>query len=323
MNPIFQQIIYQSNSKNRKNASGSSNRYNTAKEFRKQKIGRFHLIKDIFLITLGIASAGFGLEGFLLPNSFIDGGVTGISLLSSELTGISLSVLIVVINLPFVILAYSQVGKGFAIKSILAICGLAIVISMVHYPVITSDKLLISVFGGFFIGAGIGFAVRGGAVLDGTEILAVYLTKRTSLTMGDVVLMFNIAIFSVAAYLLSIETALYSILTYMVAAKTVDFVIEGLEEYIGVTIVSTRSDEIRLMITEKLGRGVTIYSGKQGFGKTGERRKEIDIIYSVVTRLEIAKLQTEVEKIDSNSFIVMNRVKDIKGGIIKKRPLSH
>lgn len=323
MNPIFQQIIINSSNKNRKNKSGSLSDYNTAKQFRKKKIAAFFLLKDILLIAIGITSAGFGLEGFLLPNSFIDGGVTGISLLVSEITHTSLSLLIVIINLPFVFIGYKHIGKAFAIKSILAICCLAVIISLVHYPVITSDKLLVSVFGGFFIGAGIGFAVRGGAVLDGTEILAVYLTKRTSLTMGDIILIFNIVIFSVAAYLLSIETALYSILAYMAAAKTVDFIIEGLEEYIGVTIVSAHSDEIRLMITEKLGRGVTIYAGKRGFGKRGSRRSELDIIYSVVTRLELSKLQTEVEKIDSNAFMVMNGVKDAKGGIIKKRPLKH
>jgi uncharacterized membrane-anchored protein YitT (DUF2179 family) len=318
MKPLEQLII--NSKKNRDQGPGS---YNNAKEFYKFKVEGTHLVKDILLICIGILSAGFGLEGFLLPNSFIDGGVTGISLLVSELSGTSLSILIVLINLPFVFLGYKHIGSGFAIKSICAIVGLALVITLVHYPVITSDKLLVAVFGGFFIGAGIGFAVRGGAVLDGTEILAVYLTKRTGLTMGDIILIFNIGIFSIAAYLLSIETALYSILTYMAAAKTVDFIIEGVEEYIGVTIVSSHSDEIRIMITEKMGRGVTIYSGKRGFGKRGDQRNEIDIVYSVITRLEIAKLQTETEKIDPNAFIVMNRVKDTKGGIIKKRPLKH
>lgn len=323
MNPLFQQLLINEAKKNRKENSGSLNSYDVAKEFYKLKIGGIHLAKDILLICIGIFSAGFGLKGFLLPNSFIDGGVTGISLLASELTNISLSVLIVTINLPFIFLGYKQIGKAFAVKSIIAICMLAVVISLVNYPVITSDKLLVSVFGGFFIGAGIGFAVRGGAVLDGTEILAVYLTKKTGLTMGDIILIFNILIFSVAAYLLSVETALYSILAYMAAAKTVDFIIEGVEEYIGVTIVSAHSNSIRLMITETLGRGVTIYSGKRGFGKRGDNRNEIDIVYSVVTRLEIARLQTEVDKIDKNAFMVMARVKDTKGGIIKKRPLKH
>ncbi len=297
--------------------------YNAAKEFRQRRISILHLLKNVLLISIGIFSAAFGLESFLLPNSFIDGGVTGISLLTSEVTGIPLPVLLIFINAPFVVLGYKQIGKSFAIHSILAICGLALVISFIHFPVITADKLLVSVFGGFFVGAGIGFAVRGGAVLDGTEILAIFLTKKIGLTMGDIILIFNILIFSVASYLLSIETALYSILTYMAAAKTVDFIIEGVEEYIGVTIISAHSEAVRVMLTETMGRGVTIYNGKRGFGKRGDNNTEIDIIYTVITRLEIARLQIEVEKIDGNAFIVMNSVKDTRGGMIKKRPLAH
>lgn len=321
MNPLFQQILINKTKKNLKGPVALS-KYNAAKEFNKARISGIRLLKGILMISIGIFSAGFGLKSFLLPNSFIDGGVTGISLLVSGLTQISLSILIIVINLPFIILGYKQIGKAFAIKSIFAILGLALVIGFVNYPVITSDKLLVSIFGGFFLGAGIGFTMRGGAVLDGTEILAVYLTRRTSLTIGDIILIFNVLIFSVAAYLLSIEIALYSILTYMAAAKTVDFVIEGVDEYIGVTIVSVHSEAIRLMITETMGRGVTIYSGKRGFGKRGENLNEVDIIYSVVTRLEISRLQAEVEKIDANAFIVMNRVKDTRGGMIKRRPLK-
>lgn len=295
--------------------------YDAGKEFYVFKVAALHFLKDGFLLTIGILSAGFGLEGFLLPSSFIDGGVTGISLLTAELTKYPLPVLILVINIPFIILGYNQLGRQFAIKSILAIIGLALAITFIHYPIITSDKLLISVFGGFFLGAGIGFAIRGGGVLDGTEVLAIYLSKRTGLTIGDIIMVFNIIIFSVAAYVLSIETALYSILAYLAASKTVDFIIEGVEEYTGVTIVSSHCEEVRLMITEKLGRGVTIYIGKRGFGKRGESRADMDIVYTVITRLEIGKLQAEVEKIDPNAFIVMNAVKDTRGGMIKKRPL--
>jgi uncharacterized membrane-anchored protein YitT (DUF2179 family) len=200
--------------------------------------------------------------------------------------------------------------------------GLALVVHFIPYPLITSDKLLIAVFGGFFLGAGIGMAIRGGAVIDGTEVLAIYLSKKTGLTIGDIILVFNVVIFLVGAYILSIEVALYAMLTYMAAAKTVDFVIEGVEEYTGITIISDESEKVRLMITEQLGRGVTIYSGKGGFGKKGERLKEIDIIFTVVTRLEIARLKTEIEKIDPNAFIIMNSVKDTKGGMIKKRSLK-
>lgn len=280
-----------------------------------------HIAKDTILILIGIVSAGFGLKGFLLPNSFIDGGAMGISLLISETTSVSLSILIVGINLPFLILGYSQIGKQFALKSIIAIIGLALVVHFIPYPLITSDKLLIAVFGGFFLGIGIGMAVRGGSVIDGTEVLAIHLSKKTGLTIGDIILIFNIIIFSFGAYILSIEVALYAILTYLVAAKTINFVIEGVEEYTGITIISDNSDKIRLMITEKLGRGATIYTGKGGYGKRGDALKQIDIVYTVMTRLEITKLRTEIDKIDSDAFIIMNSIKDTKGGMIKKRSL--
>lgn len=274
--------------------------------------------KEFLFLTLGILSAGFGLHGFLLPNDFIDGGVTGISLLTRVITNYPLPILIVVINIPFIVLGYFQIGKSFVFKSIIAIIGLALALNFIHYPIITSDKLLVSVFGGFFLGAGIGLSVRGGGVLDGTEVLAIYLSRKTGLTIGDLILVFNILIFSTAAYLLSIEIALYSILTYLSASKTIDFVIEGVEEYIGVFIISKRSEALRLMITEKMGRGVTIYQGKSGFGKR-EDLAETEILYSVITRLEIGRMQNEIKSIDPQAFIVMNSVKDLKGGMIKKR----
>jgi len=281
-----------------------------------------HIISEFFFIVIGVFSAGFGLKGFLLPNSFIDGGAMGISLLISETTHISLSILIVIVNLPFIVLGYSSLGKQFALKSILAIVALALSVHFIPYPVITSDKLLIAVFGGFFLGGGIGMAIRGGTVIDGTEVLAIYLSKKTGLTIGDVILLFNIIIFSFGAYILSIEVALYAMLTYMAASKTVDFIIEGIEEYTGITIISVKSEKIRLMITENLGRGVTVYSGKGGFGNHGATQTEFDILYTVVTRLEIARIKTEIDRIDQNAFIVMNSIKDTKGGMIKKRPLK-
>ena len=278
-----------------------------------------HFVRDAFLIMLGIASAGFGLKGFLIPNSFIDGGVTGISLLTEQVTGISLSILLVIINLPFLMVGYSQISKAFAVKSVAAILGLALVVYIVPYPVITTDKLLIAIFGGFFLGLGIGLSIRGGAVIDGTEVLAVYLSKRTGLTIGDVILIFNTIIFMFGAYILSIEIALYAMLTYLAASRTVDFVIEGVEEYTGVTIVSDKSDEIRLAIIENMGRGVTLYSGNRGYGKTRDELLHVDIVYTVITRLELSKLKREVDKIDPGAFIIMNSIIDAQGGVIKKR----
>ena len=286
------------------------------------KLNIAHIAKDTLFILIGIISAGFGLKGFLLPNSFIDGGAMGISLLISETTNVSLSILIVAINLPFLILGYSQIGKQFALKSVIAIIGLALVVHFLPYPLITTDKLLIAVFGGFFLGGGIGMAIRGGSVIDGTEVLAIHLSKKSGLTVGDIILIFNIIIFSFGAYILSIEVALYAILTYLAAAKTINFVVDGVEEYTGITIISDNSDKIRLMITEKLGRGVTIYAGKGGYGKRSDTLKQIDIVYTVITRLEIAKLRAEIDKIDSNAFIIMNSIKDTKGGMIKKRSIE-
>ncbi len=296
--------------------------YALAKAFRDFKISVFRLLKDIVLIVLGIASAAFGLESFLLPNKFIDGGATGISLLVSELGSIPLYILLLLVNIPFIFLGYKVIGKTFAIKTAIAITGLAICVASFHFPEVTHDKLLVAVFGGFFLGAGIGLSVRGGAVIDGTEVLAIFLSRKFGTTIGDIIMIINILIFSAAAYLLSMETALYSLITYMGASKTLDFVIEGIDEYTGVTIVSSHSEEIRKMIVETMGRGVTVYKGKRGFGSHGERR-DIDIIYSVITRLELHRLNTEITKIDPNAFVVMNSVKDTKGGMIKKRSLKH
>jgi uncharacterized membrane-anchored protein YitT (DUF2179 family) len=271
---------------------------------------------------LGVLSAGFGLRGFLLPNQFIDGGVTGISLLVSAKSTIPLSLLIVVINIPFVLLGWKQIGPAFSIRSIVAISLLALVVAVLPYPIVTEDKLLIAVFGGFFLGAGIGLTIRGGAVIDGTEILAIYLSRKRSLSVGDFIMVFNIIIFAVAAWLLHVNIALYAMLTYLAAAKTVDFILEGIEEFTGVTIISPHSEEIARLIRDQMGRGLTIYSGKRGFGKRGETESANEIIFTVVTRLEISRLTAEVEKIDPNAFIVMQSIRDTRGGMVKKRPLK-
>jgi uncharacterized membrane-anchored protein YitT (DUF2179 family) len=278
-------------------------------------------IVDVFAITLGVFSASFGLKSFILPNDFIDGGITGVSLLIAAISGWQLPVLIVALNLPFIVLGYRQIGRNFVIRTFLGIIGLGLCIAFVDFPILTADKLLVAVFGGFFLGAGIGLAMRGGGVIDGTEVMAISLSKSTGLTIGDIILIVNVVIFSFAAWLLSLETALYSILAYLSASKTVDFIIEGIEEYTGVTIISIHSEEIRIMITEKLGRGVTIYKGKRGYGMAGELNGEINILYSVITRLEVARLNSEIEKIDPSAFVIMTRVKDTRGGMIKKRTL--
>ena len=322
MNSIFRYIIYEATKRHLFSKDKNLKKGQFEKEVKKTSIEFKHIIRDYFFILMGISSACVGLNGFLLPNSFIDGGVTGISLIVTELSNFSFSIILIAINLPFIIIGYSTISKQFAFKSLVAISFLALIVHFVSLPTITDDKLLIAVFGGFFLGLGIGLAIRGGAVIDGTEVLAVYISKRTSSTIGDVILIFNILIFSVGTYVFSIEIALYAMLTYLSASKTVDYIVYGIEEYIGVTIISESSEEIRLAIIDKLGRGCTIYSGKNGFAKRGEILKETDIVYTLITRLELSKLQTEIDKIDQKAFIVMHSIKDAKGGMIKKRPLK-
>lgn len=278
-------------------------------------------IKDTIFISLGILMASIGLKGFLLPNNFLDGGAMGASILIKIITHIELSILIILINVPFIILGAKQISIPFAIKSALAITCLAILIHFITIPVLTSDKLLIAVFGGFFLGAGIGFCIRGGAVIDGTEVLAISVSRKSSLTVGDFIAIFNIVLFSFAALLVSIETAMYSMLTYLAASRTVNFIINGIEEYLGVTIISNHADLVKQRIIHELGRGVTVYKSESGFGKTGSSDVDRKVLFCVVTRLEVTRLLLEIEKIDHEAFVVQHPIKDTKGGMIKKRPL--
>lgn len=278
-------------------------------------------LRDFAFICVGVTLASIGLKGFLFPNNFLDGGAMGVSLLLRILTGINLSVLIVLVNLPFILLGAKQISVPFAIKSSLAIFALAILVHIIQIPTITEDKLLIAVFGGFFLGAGIGFSIRGGAVIDGTEVLAISISRKSSLTVGDFISVFNVLLFILAATIVSVETALYSMLTYFSASKTVDFIINGIEEYIGVMIISDDSEEIKEMIASKLERGVTVFRSDGGYGTKGNAMPDRKILFCVVTRLEVSKVLLEVDKIDRKAFVIQYPIKDTKGGMIKKRPL--
>ena len=278
-------------------------------------------IKEAIFLILGVISASIGLKGLLLPNQFLDGGAMGVSLLTQFLTGINLSLLILLVNAPFIIIGARQISVAFAVKSSLAILALAALVHFIELPVITEDKLLIAVFGGFFLGTGIGLSIRGGAVIDGTEVLALSISRRTSFTVGDLIAIFNVVLFSISALVLGLEIAMYSILTYIVASRTVDFIINGFEEYIGVMIVSPESAQIKDQIMHEMGRGVTSFRSDGGFGKKGQSLPDRDVLFCVVTRLEVSKLVLEVEKIDPTAFVIQYPIRDTKGGMIKKRPL--
>jgi len=281
------------------------------------------LMRSILLISIGIFLAAVGLECFLVPNGYLDGGITGVSLLTFKLTNIPFPLLLFTLNVPFVALGFKSIGKVFALKSILAIAALAIILQTVPFPVLTEDHLLVAAFGGVFIGSGIGFAVRGGAVLDGTEILAIYLSRNSRLSIGDIILIFNIIIFSTAALLISTEIALFAMLTYFIASKAITYIIEGIEEYTSVMIMSDQADELRYAIVKE-GYGVTMFEGKKGYGKRiGEELNEMMVVYTVVTRLEISKLQQIIDSVDPNAFVIMSSLRDTKGGMIRKRPMPH
>jgi uncharacterized membrane-anchored protein YitT (DUF2179 family) len=287
-----------------------------------RRVIRNAYIRDFFLILTGVLSATLGLKGFLLPNSFLDGGVTGISLLVNSVSGVSLSWLVFIFNVPFILIGFRQVSASFAIKTLLAVIALSLAIKFIPVPIVTADKLLIAVFGGVFLGAGIGLAIRGGSVIDGTEVLAIQVSRNSNMSVGDFIAIFNIALFGVAAVLINLETAMYSILTYLAASKSVDFLVNGIEEYIGVTIISSRPDELSQQITSQLGRAITIYKGESAYMKDDMNApSERKILFAVVTRLEVQRLLIEIDKIDPSAFVTQHTINHTRGGMVKKRPL--
>lgn len=273
------------------------------------------LFNWIFLLA-GVLVAAVGLQCFLLPNGFIDGGITGISMLLADLTPIPLSIWLVLVNIPFIMVGNRLIGRAFAIQSGIAILGLALAVAIVPFPPVTSDKFLGAAFGGFFLGAGVGLAIRSGGVLDGTEILAVILSSRTFATVGEVILGLNVVIFSFAAIILGIEPALYSMLTYLAASKTIDYLLHGIEAYNGVMITTDHRDVIRKALLEELGRGVTNFKTLGGYSGV-----EQEVLFCVVTRLEITKLEFIVKRSDPKAFIVILPVLDAKGGVLKRRAI--
>lgn len=278
------------------------------------------LLQDLFFMLLGVLLAGYALKGFLVPNHFFDGGVTGISLLVHELYHINLAVVIILLNLPFVIISYFSVGSRFAFRTLVSVVLLGFCLTLLPELALTSDKLLISIFGGVFLGIGIGLIMRAGAALDGIEVLALYTLKRTSFTITEIILGINILIFSIAAFQFGIETALYSVLTYFSATRCIDYVVEGIQAYTGVTIISGKSEIIKYKLVNEMGRGITIYKGERGFlpGKF-EISADCDIIFTVISRLELRKLKNLVYNEDPKAFVFASTIKEASGGVIKRR----
>jgi uncharacterized membrane-anchored protein YitT (DUF2179 family) len=268
-------------------------------------------------IGIGIILASIGLKAFLLPNGFLDGGVTGIAILLSQLFGIDISILLILVSIPFLIIAWRTLDRQIVIKSSIAIAALAIFIHFENFSSVTDDKLLTAIFGGLFLGAGIGITIKNGAVLDGSEILGIYINNRFGVSIGKVVLLFNILLFSVTAMVLSIEVSMYSILTFLITAKVIDLMIEGFEDYVGLMIISDNTENIENGLTQEIGIGITTYKGSKGYGKTGVKAQK-EIIHTVINRIDIKRTYNMIEQTDPGAFIIEFDVNNVKGGILKK-----
>ncbi len=275
------------------------------------------LLSEVFQIAIGILLASVGLKMFLLPNGFLDGGATGIAILLSELFNFDISYILLIVSIPFLILAWYSLSRRIFIKSVISIISLAVMIHFENFEAITADKLLIAIFGGLFLGSGIGLTIKNGAVLDGSEILGIFINDRLGISIGKVIMVFNAILFALTSILLSIEVAMYSILTFIITAKVIDLMIEGFEDYVGLMIVSEKTNIIDKELVRVVGTGVTLYQGSGGYGKRGAQSKK-DIIHTVINRIDIRRTYNLIDSIDENAFIIEFDVNNIKGGIYTK-----
>ncbi len=283
----------------------------------KKRNAVFRFFKKYFALTIGAVLASVALEIFMVPNNIIDGGIVGISIISSILTKLPLGAFIFFLNLPFLFIGYKQIGKTFVLSTLFSVTVLSIGVTILEpMPELTHDVLLAAVFGGIILGIGVGLIIRYGGSLDGTEIVAIILDKRTCFSIGEIIMFFNVFILSSAGLFFGWDRAMYSLLAYFIAFKVIDITVEGLDESKAVMIVSEKPDQIAEMLMVRLGRGVTFLEGRGGY--TGEAKS---VLYSVVTRLEIAKLKAIVDEIDENAFITISHVHEVMGGRFKKKAI--
>lgn len=277
---------------------------------------KFVFILRVLLIMLGATLASIGLEIFLIPNNIIDGGITGISIMASHITKIPLGIFIFLLNIPFFIIGYKQIGKTFTVSTLFAVLCLSIGVSILH-PIqgITHDILLASVFGGIILGAGVGIIIRSGGSLDGTEIVAIILDRRTSFSIGEIVMFFNLFILGTSGFIFGWDRAMYSLIAYFIAFKVIDITVEGLDESKAVTIISEKHKDISEALVDRLGRGVTLLQGKGGY-----KGYSTNVIYVVVSRLEIAKLKSIVNGFDDDALVTIGSV-EASGKKYKKKAI--
>ncbi|MFD2701930.1 YitT family protein [Paenibacillus shunpengii] len=284
-----------------------------------KKHGLLEHIRKIIMIIIGAVITAYGLEAVLIPNDVIDGGVTGLSIMGSSLFGLPLGVFLFVLNIPFVYLGYKQVGKTFALMSVVGIVALSISTVVLHHVdtiLGPEDPLLVVLSGGMLLGIGIGIVLRNGGALDGSEVLAVLVSRKIPFSVGDIILFLNAFVFIAASFVYSLESALYSALTYYIAKNVIDIIQVGLEKSKSVRIVSQKSVEIGDTIQSRLGRNVTYTPGRGGFSN-----EQSDILNCVINRMEENKLLTIVKDIDESAFVVISDVSEVRGGNFKKRDI--
>jgi uncharacterized membrane-anchored protein YitT (DUF2179 family) len=275
---------------------------------------------QLIVTILGVACAVFAMRGFMMPNALMDGGVTGVSILIYEIYHVNISMLIIGFNLVFIYLGYKHIGKTFAVQTSIAVLLLAIGLQYATIPAVTNDKLLIAVFGGFFIGIGMGLVIRAGGVIDGAEIIAIFSTKKLSISISEVIMGFNSLIFLMAAINLGIESAMYSIITYFTATRMSDYVVDGFEEYIALNIVSAQHEAIKSALVNDLKKGIVVFKGERGYlPGSFDKRENVDIVVTIITRLELLKIKDAIYEIDSKAFMFVNSVKEARGGVLKKK----
>ncbi|WP_282016955.1 YitT family protein [Salegentibacter mishustinae] len=272
---------------------------------------------EFFQLAIAIVLASIGLKAFLLPNGFLDGGVTGISILLNKITGFEISIILPVISIPFFVIGWFTVSKRIVIRSLISVLILSLVIHFENFQPITDDKLLISIFGGLFLGAGIGIAIKNGSVLDGSEILGIFVNERTGISIGLIIFWFNVVLFLLAGFLFSLEVAMYSVLTHIITAKTIDLILEGFEDYVGLMIVTSKSGEMQKALLKDIGQGMTIYQGTKGYGSQGEKQN-LEIIHTVVNRIDTKKVYRVLKKVDKDAFVIEFDVNKVSGGVLRK-----
>jgi uncharacterized membrane-anchored protein YitT (DUF2179 family) len=277
-------------------------------------------IKNLLHIIIGTALAVLAMKGFMIPNQFMDGGITGISILLHEIFHINISILVIVLNIPFVYLGYKRIGKTFAVQTTIAVIMLAVGLFFFDIKPFTKVPLLIAIFGGILMGTGVGLVIRGGGVIDGAEVIAVFTRRKTGFSNSEIIMLFNTIIFAVAAFQFGIETAMYSIITYFTATKATDYVVDGIEEYTAMNIISGQEEDIKNYLVNDLGKGITVYKGTRGYlPGSFETKTDCEIIVTIITRLEIKQIEESIMKIDPRAFVYVQSIKDASGGILKAK----